>query len=189
MILPYRVDVLGGTTVHNSSLILDLSALHFARYPDRLRILGSRAARVFGIIRRVFDDGLQVVDGGIDGQPLAVGHGLRDDAASSAYVFWHRASQPQLVRFAQRISLRIRVTSVESRKRPNIAKFDFASSRIGVTTIPESSARPAPSKPDQNIRYGGDQPQLAPFLLRGVIGAEIDRPGRRAVVGQPGGEV
>src|SRR5262249_16721273 len=43
--------------------------------------------------------------------------------------------------------------------------------------------------PDQNIRHGGDQPQLPPLLLRDVIGAEIDRPGRRAVMGQPGGEV
>src|SRR5262245_12470803 len=57
-----------------------------------------------------------------------------------------------------------------------------------LTTIPESSTKPAPPSPNKEFPHGGDQPQLPPFLLRDVIGAEINRPGRRAVMGQPGGE-
>src|SRR5262245_61139154 len=60
-----------------------------------------RRARL-GVIHRVFEDGLQVIDRVSDGQPLAVGHGLRDDAAPAAYVLAHRVGQPQLVRFTQR---------------------------------------------------------------------------------------
>src|SRR5215470_1562189 len=60
-----------------------------------------RRARL-GVVHRVLEDGLQVIDGVADGQPFAVGHGLGDDAAPATYVFAHRVGQPQLVRFAQR---------------------------------------------------------------------------------------
>src|SRR5262245_63496762 len=60
-----------------------------------------RRARL-GVLHRVLDDGLEVIDRVPDGQPLAVGHGLGDDAASATYVFAHSVGQPKLVRFAQR---------------------------------------------------------------------------------------
>src|SRR6266498_1278503 len=60
-----------------------------------------RRARL-GVVHRVFENGLQVIDRVADGQPFAVGHGLGDDATPATYVFAHRVGQPQLVRFAQR---------------------------------------------------------------------------------------
>src|SRR5262245_40424265 len=66
--------------------------------PADSRLQGGANLRIF---QRVVDQGLQVIDGVTNGQPFAIGNGLRDDAASTAYVFANRVCQPQLIRFAQ----------------------------------------------------------------------------------------
>jgi hypothetical protein len=62
--------------------------------PEQTTYSGPERSARLGVVHRVFEDCLQVIDRVADGQPLAVGHGLGDDAASATYVFAHRIGQP-----------------------------------------------------------------------------------------------